>query len=141
MSFERFMKRNKKQRANAKYVATASLTESDGSPVVWEIKPITTRESEDLRDECTIDVPVAGKPNMFRPKLVTKKYLAKLLAKSVVYPDLMNAELQDSYGVNTPEALIVELVDDPAEYNAFVNFVQNLNGFENLQGKVNEAKN
>lgn len=31
-----------------------------------------------------------------------KKYLAKMVVSSVVYPDLYDRELQDSYGVMTP---------------------------------------
>lgn len=139
--FTRFMKKNKVQKSNAQYAATKSLLDENGKPLLWEIKPMTTRQSEDLRDKCTVDVPVTGKANMYRPKLLTKKYMASLIAASVVYPDLYNKELQDSYGVTTPEELIVEMIDDPAEYNEFAKFVQDFNGFETLADKVNEAKN
>ena len=141
MSFERFMKRNKAQKSNAKYVATQSLTDKDGNPLEWEFKPVTTRESEALREECTVDVPVTGKPNMYRPKLLSSKYITKLIAKSVVYPDLMNADLQDSYGVKTADDLLLEILDDVGEFNACVTFVQNLSGIEPLKDKVKEAKN
>lgn len=139
--FTRFMKRNKVQKNNAQYAATKSLLDENGKPLLWEIKPITTKQSEDLRDKCTIDVPVTGKSNMYRPKLLTKKYMANLIAASVVYPDLYNKDLQDSYGVTTPDELILEMIDDPAEYNDFAKFVQDFNGFEALSDKVEEAKN
>ena len=64
-----------------------------------------------------------------------------MIAASVVYPDLYNKELQDSYGVTTPEDLLLEMVDDPAEYNEFVKFVQDMSGFESMSEKVDEAKN
>lgn len=140
-SFAQFMKKNKVQRNNVKYAATKSLLDENGKPLLWELKPLTTKQNEDLRDKCTVDVPVSGKPNLFRPKLVTKMYVAKLIAASVVYPDLYNKELQDSYGVTTPEDLLLEMVDDPAEYNEFVKFVQDMSGFENMSEKVDEAKN
>lgn len=140
-SFAQFMKKNKVQRNNVKYAATKSLVDENGKPLLWELKPITTKQNEDLRDKCTVDVPVSGKPNLFRPKLVTKMYVAKLIAASVVYPDLYNKELQDSYGVTTPEDLLLEMVDDPAEYNEFVKFVQDMSGFESMSEKVDEAKN
>lgn len=140
-SFAQFMKKNKVQRNNVKYAATKSLLDENGKPLLWELKPLTTKQNEDLRDKCTIDVPVSGKPNLFRPKLVTKMYVAKLIAASVVYPDLYNKELQDSYGVTTPEDLLLEMVDDPAEYNEFVKFVQDMSGFESMTEKVDEAKN
>ena len=89
-----------------------------------------------------IEVPVKGKPNMFRPKLDTSKYIAKMLCACVVEPNLYDKELQDSYSVMTPEDLLKEMVDDPGEYQDFASFVQNFNGFNTtLDDKVDEAKN
>ena len=137
-----FLKKNKKIRTNTFYAATKSLCDEKGNPVEWEIKALTTKESEDIRTECTMEVPVAGKPGMVRPKVDTKAYIAKLIAACVVFPDLYNKELQDSYGVRTPEDLLKEMVDDPTEYNALAEFIQNFNGFdETLEEKVKEAKN
>lgn len=60
----------------------------------------------------------------------------------IVFPDLYNAELQDSYGVSTPEDLVREMIDDPGEYNKFLAYVQEFNGFDsNMEDKVEEAKN
>ena len=137
-----FLKKNKKVRTNTFYAATKSLCDEKGRPVEWEIKALTTKESEDIRTECTMEVPVAGKPGMVRPKVDTKAYIAKLIAACVVFPDLYNKELQDSYGVRTPEDLLKEMVDDPTEYNALAEFIQNFNGLdESLEEKVKEAKN
>ena len=137
-----FLKKNKKVRANTHYAATKSLCDEKGKPVEWEIKALTTKESEDIRLECTTEVPVTGKPGMVRPKVDSQAYIAKLIAACVVFPDLYNKELQDSYGVRTPEDLLKEMVDDPAEYNAFAEFIQNFNGWdETLEEKVKEAKN
>lgn len=141
MSFEAFMKRNKIKKPNTKFVATKSLVDENGKPLEWEIKALTTREAEKIREACTIEIPVKGKPGMYRPKLNTDLYTTKMVAAAIVYPDLYNAELQNSYGVATPEDLIKEMVDNPAEYMDMVNFVQNYNGFETMQEKVDEAKN
>lgn len=53
----------------------ASLLGSDGTPVRWEFRHISSKENEELRDANTIEVQVTGKPNLFRPKLITSKYL------------------------------------------------------------------
>ena len=53
---------------------------------------------------------------MYRPKMQTSKYIQKMIVASVVMPDLYDAELQDSYGVKTPEDLLFAMVDDPGEY-------------------------
>ena len=137
-----FLKKNKKVRANTYYAATKSLCDEKGNPIEWEIKPLTTTESEDIRMACTTEVQVTGKYGTYRPKLDTKMFMAKMIAACVVFPDLNNKELQDSYGVMTPEDLLKEMIDNPSEYNAFAEFVQNYNGLgESLEDKVEEAKN
>ena len=141
-NFSRFMKTNKATKENTTFAATKSLTDEKGNPLEWVIKPLTTKENEKIRDDCMVDVPVTGKPNMFRPKLNTSKYIAKMLCACIVEPNLYDKELQDSYGVMTPEELLKEMVDDPGEYQAFVGFVQDFNGFNTtLDDKVEEAKN
>lgn len=140
--FSRFMKENKVARENTTYPATKSLVDENGKPLLWTIKPMTTKENEAIRDECMIDIPVPGKPNMYRPKLATSKYIAKTICACVVEPNLYDKDLQDSYGVMTPEELLMVMVDDPGEYQAFATFVQNFNGFDvTLEDKVDEAKN
>ena len=141
-NFSRFMKKNKVVKENTKYPATKSLMDEDGNPLEWVIKPLTTKENDEIRDECMMDVPVKGKPNVYRPKLNTSKYIAKMICACVVEPNLFDEELQNSYDVMTPEELLKEMVDDPGEYQAFVSFVQEFNGFNTtLDDKVTEAKN
>lgn len=141
-NFNRFMKSNKVVRENTTYPATKSFVDENGKPLEWVIKPLTTAENEAIRESCMTEVQVTGKPNMFRPKLNTSKYIAKMVVASVVEPNLYDATLQDSYGVKTPEELLQEMVDDPGEYNDFVAFVQNFNGFNTtLEDKITEAKN
>ena len=125
-----FFKSNQKQKDNVFYTATKSLCDENGEPLKWEIRPISTRENDRLQDECTSEVQVPGKANRFRQRLNTSKYLGKLLTESVVYPDLLSAELQDSYKVNTPEDLLKEMISNPGEYSDFALFVQDYNGFD-----------
>lgn len=140
--FSKFMKPNKIEKKNELYAATRSLCDEKGDPLAWEFRHITSKENEVIRENCTIEVQVTGKPNVFRQKLQTGKYIQKMLVESVVTPDLYDAELQDSYGVNKPEDLLMAMVDDPGEYNDLAAFVQKLNGFnESFEDKVEEAKN
>ncbi|HHT04541.1 MAG TPA: hypothetical protein GX005_09525 [Bacteroidales bacterium] len=137
-----FLKKNKKFKENTTFAATKSLMDDKGNPLDWVIKPLSTKENETIRESCTLEVQVKGKPNMFRPKINTNLYIAKMIAASVVEPNLYNAELQDSYGVKTPDDLLKEMIDDPGEYNDFAAFVQQFNGFNTtLDDKVEEAKN
>ena len=139
--FSRFLKENKAVRENVKYVPTKSFTDENGNPIERTIYPLTTKEAEAKRDKYTKDVPILGKPNQFKQQLDVAKYNASLIAKSVVEPNLNDAELQDSYGVKTPEALIVEMIDNPGEYSQFLVFVTELNGFTDINDDVEKAKN
>lgn len=139
--FAKFMKENKIVRENEKYAPTRSLMD-EGKPLLWEFRHITSKENEEIRENCTMDVQVTGKPNIYRPRLDSRKYMSKLIAASVVYPDLLDKELQDSYGVMTPEELLFELVNDAGEYQDLAAWVQAFQGFgKSMNEKVDEAKN
>ena len=140
--FSLFMKENKAVKENGKYAPTKSLTDEKGNPLEWEFRHISSKENEALRESCTMEVQVKGKPNMFRPKLNAAQYLAKMVVASAVCPDLYDAQLQDSYGVKTPEDLVYAIVDDPGEYNALGEWLQQFQGFtKSFEEKVEEAKN
>ena len=139
--FAKFMKANKTVKENSFYAATKSLTDDDGNALVWEFRHITSKENEAIRDDCTKEIPVVGKANLYRDKINSGLYLQKLIAASVVTPDLYDKELQDSYGVMTPEELLMAMMDDPGEYSDLAAFVKKLQGFTSLEDKAQEAKN
>lgn len=141
-NFELFMKANKVKRENIFIPATKSILDKNGKPVMWEVRHLSTKEANVIREDCTTEIQVKGKPGMFRNKFNTNEYLCKLASSAVVFPDLNDKALQDSYGVMTPEELIVEMIDDPMEFSEFLNKIQNMSGLDkNLNDKVEEAKN
>ncbi len=100
------------------------------------------KENKNLRDSNTVEVQVTGKPNLSRPRLNASQYLSKMIVASTVYPDLYDKELQDSYGVMTPEDLVFAMVDNPGEYNNLGEWIQKFQGFtKTFEEKVDEAKN
>lgn len=140
--FSQFMKANKIAKPNEKYAPTASLQDENGKPLEWEFRHISSKENESIRDSCTTEVPVTGKPNLYRPKVNTQKYIAKMIVASTVFPDLYDKELQDSYGVMTPEDLLYAMVDNAGEYQDFTLWIQKFQGFtKSFDEKVDEAKN
>lgn len=137
-----FLKKNKQERKNAFFPATKNFVDKNGDPIMWEVRPLTTSENERIQVECTKEVPVPGKKGMFRSKTDTQMYLTKLMVAAIVFPDLYNKELQDSYGVMTPEDLLKELIDNPAEFNDFREFIVEQSGFDkDLNEEIEEAKN
>jgi len=140
--FDRFMKRNKIEKHNELYAATKSIVDENGIPVLWEFKHLTSKTVNSIREDCMKQIPVKGKPGMYMPKLNVSEYTHKLIVASIVTPDLYDAELQDSYGVKTPDDLLYAIMDNPGEYMELVNFVQKLQGLDvTLEEKVEEAKN
>lgn len=140
--FAKFMKSNKTVKENEFHAVTKSLRDENGMPLEWEFRHITSKENEKIRESCMTEVPVTGKPNMYRPKFHSGKYIQKMLVASIVSPDLYDSELQDSYGVKTPEDLLMEMVDDPGEYSELSAYVQQFQGFNvSFDDKVEEAKN
>jgi len=140
--FALFMKQNKEQKNNEKYAPTTTLKDENGKPVEWEFRHITSKENDALREAATIEVPVTGKPGVFRPKVIANKYMASVIVAATVFPDLLDAELQDSYGVNKPEDLLYALVDDAGEYQRFGVWMQKFQGFtKSFDEQVEEAKN
>ncbi len=131
-----FLKENKVKRENVFYAPSDSLRDENGEKIKWEIRHITTSEDEKIREECIREARGRG------VRVDYNLYLKKLAAASVVYPSLFNASLQDSYSVKSPEELLVELIDNPGEYQEFVRFVQKINGFDvTLEERVEKAKN
>lgn len=136
------MKANKVAKPNEKYAPTATLQDDNGEPLKWEFKHITSKENEKLREASTIEIPVTGKPNVYRPKVKTADYIADMIVASTVFPDLYDAELQDSYGVKTPKELLYAMVDDAGEYQELTTWMQKFQGFtKSFEEKTNEAKN
>lgn len=139
MDLKAFLKQNKIKKENRFFKATKSICDEKGEPIEWEIRAISTRENEKLRESCTTQR--KNKYGQVQTIVDDNLYLAKLIASSVVFPDLNNKELQDSYGVLTPEDLLREILDNPAEYNALGNFIQdNLQGVD-INEQIKTAKN
>ena len=110
-------------------------------PAEWELAPITSKQAKVIKKSCTKRVPSPANKNIVIPETDYDAYLCKLVVACVQYPDLNNADLQDSYKVVGAENLIQTMLKD-GEYQDLVNKVQEINGFDiGLQDKVNEAKN
>ncbi len=130
--FSRFMRACKIVKPNEKYAATKSLLDENGEPLLWEFRRITSKENALLQEEVMSAENVKGK---------SSEYLHRLIARSTVFPNLYDKELQDSYGARTPEELLYALVDDPGEYGELALFIQRLQGLIPLSERVDNAKN
>jgi hypothetical protein len=138
--FSVFMAGNAVKDETVKYVASKRFVVK-GKPVEWEIKSISSDLDEAIRKECTKKVPIAGKRGQYNQETDTDKYIGKVCVACTVYPDLNNAELQDSYGVKGGDALLKAMLK-PGEYIEYKAKVMEVNGYDmSMEELVDEAKN
>lgn len=140
----RFFKSNKQKKPNAKVVVSKEFVDEKGNYMEWEIKPISTKEFERIRKECNKLVPSRSVPGKYENKFDSVKYNHKIIVASVVFPDLRNQELLDSYNVMAPEDLIDEMLTNAGDYSRLMSFIENYNGFTDqdpLSKDVKKAKN
>ncbi len=125
---------------NKKVVVSNRFKDEKGKPIPFEIKALSADENDELQRRCMVNIPVPGQRGQYTRELDQIKYTAMLLTESVVYPDLNEAELQDSYGVRGAESLLRKMLYT-GEYNKLAQEVMALSNIEVLSDLVEEAKN
>lgn len=141
MSLSAFLSQNAIKIENEKHVVSKRFLDENKEPEKWEIKSVTSQEDELLRKSCTKRLPIPGKKNQFTNETDYTKYVGLLAVKCTVYPNLNDAQLQDSYGVMGADELLKTMLL-PGEYADYLSLVQKINGFEqSFEEKVEEAKN
>lgn len=141
MDLNGFLKQNVVQPENVKYVASERFLDENKKPIEWEIKAITSKEDEQLKQSSMRKMAILGKRNQFVPEIDTNKYMGLLAAACTVFPNLNDANLQDSYGVMCNDELLKAMLL-PGEYTNYLIKVQEVCGFDiSNQDLIDEAKN
>lgn len=139
-NFAVFMAGNAAKNEIVKFAASKRFV-TNGKPVEWEIKPIDSDLDEVIRKECTKRVPIPGKRGQYNQETDSDKYIGKMCVACTVYPNLNDAELQDSYGVKSADALLKKMLL-PGEYTEYKAKVMEVNGYDmSMEELVDEAKN
>ena len=139
-SLSAFMRPNVEQIENTKYAASSRFKGEDGKPLEWEICCISADEYARIRSGCIRQEQVPGKKKQFTQRLDTYEFQSKVCARCTVFPDLNNAELQNSWGVLRPEELVGAMLIG-GEFDNYVAEVFRINGFKAEDELVGEAKN
>jgi len=141
MSLSSFFKQNALQVENVKYVASERFIDENKQPIEWEIRAITSQEDGELRKRATTRVEIPKKKGQYMTETDTEKYIGLLAAACTVYPNLNDAELQNSYGAMGADDLLKKMLI-AGEYPAYLNKVQEVCGYDKTQQDlVDEAKN
>lgn len=95
----------------------------------------------EIRELCTTKKRKTGQKKM-EVIFDDNKYALLIVCESCVWPDLGNAELQDSYGVKTPEELIQKMIPTVGDWLKLWKFIINYQGLNiSIEDEVEEAKN
>ena len=141
MSLTAFLAENAERIENVESVASQRFKGEDGKPVPWEIRCITSEEDEKLRRKCIRSVPVPGKRQQYQKETDFDMYLVRLAVACTVFPNLKDAELQNSYHAMGEEELLTRMLT-AGEYADYVIKVQEVCGFEQgFEEEKEEAKN
>lgn len=134
-----FFASNVEKMSEESVIVSDRFKDKEGKPVPWKIRMITESENEEIRKSATKYT--KGKNGARVPEYNQEAYVGKLIAESVVFPDLKNAELQKSYNVMGAENLAKRMLL-PGEYAKLVEKIQTINGFDaDINETVEEIKN
>ncbi|NLI90199.1 MAG: phage portal protein [Epulopiscium sp.] len=134
-----FLSQNAIQTENEEHIISKRFIDKSGSPIPWEIRAIDEDFNETIRKSC-IKRERDKKTRSIIETTDTEMYLAKLMVECVVFPNLKDVELQESYGVLGAEALVKKMLT-AGEYSELLECVQKVNGFDVDDDLVDEAKN
>lgn len=119
-----FFKNNAIAREDKVSIAISNrFLDDGGKPIEWVFKSLTPSKIDKIG---------------LAPK---EQRMLMMLEECVVFPDLKNADLQNSYGVYGVVELIDELLN-PKEYGELVNVLIKINGLDkNINSMVDDVKN
>lgn len=134
-----FFSHNKRKTPNIKYVASENFIGEDGKPMEWELRKLTQTENNALIKKCQRTITLRDGSRI--KEVNQQEYADELIAACVVFPNLKDAGLQDSYHVVGEIRLLNEMLSI-GEYNNLGMKVRELNDLdEDINKMVDEAKN
>ena len=135
-----FMRPNVERVENTRLVPSPRFKDEDGNIMEWEICCISADEYTHIRSSCIKQIPVVGKKGQYAQQMDVYAFQAKVAARCTVFPDLRNADLQNSWEAAKPEELLGKMLIG-GEFDDYVTAIFQANGFKNENELVEEAKN
>lgn len=133
-----FFAQNVVKLENVKFALSNRFLDENGKPHEWELRALDAGESETIRKDCTRRVKVG---NQYTIEIDNEALAIKMMVASIVFPNLDDKALQDTYGVMGAEQLLKKMLT-VGEYSALSKKISEINGFdESMDDVVEEAKN
>lgn len=139
MDLSSFFRENAVKTEEVKYVVSTRFVDKNKKPVEWILKPVSSQLDEDLRRQSTIRTKNAT--GQYQTDLDVNKYIGLLAVACTVYPNLNDADLQNSYAVMGADSLLKKMLL-PGEYANYLLKVQEICGFDQkIDNMIKQAKN
>lgn len=138
-----FFAHNKKGNENIKRAISKKFIDEQGNPIEWEFAPVSPERDTELKSESTKRsmITQGKRKGQYNTDFDHFKYQRLLTVESIVFPNIKDKELQDSYGVMGADALLGKMltIGEMADASAAA---QEVNGYEaELEDLVEEVKN
>lgn len=135
-----FLKQNVEVVNETEYVASKRIKDANGEPIAWKIKTLATDETEKMRKKYTKRI-TDRITRQTEERFDMTAYNEDLISKAITYPNLYDAELQDSWGVTEPVDLVKAMLT-PGEYADLLAAATEAQGYDaGMKDKVKEVKN
>ena len=139
MGLTEFLAKNKRTSKEVEYTISNDWLDENGKPIVFKLKAVPEKVDREIRESC-MNIVTNKKGQIIKQSFDSSGYMIKLVAKSIIEPNLRDASLQDAYGVTNEWDLISEMLSSGEFANLFTK-VQEINNFEPMDDLVEEAKN
>lgn len=132
MSLTAFLKDNVANPFEEVEFVVSERFKDDKGAIAWKLRAMSPDNALLASDRATV---MNGKHSDFK----TSTYFKNVVAETVVFPNLRDKELQDSYGVMDPGQLLNKMLNS-AEFNVLLEKCLEINGlnktFEDLKTEV-----
>ena len=134
-----FFAKNAEMETTEEFIVSERFKDKNGTAIPWKLRTISETENEGIRKAAT--KMVKGKNGVRTPETNIPDYMTKMAVASVVFPNLKDSELQNSYGVVGADELLKTMLLS-GEYANLLQKVQEMNGFDrDINETVEEIKN
>lgn len=121
-----FFKENNTKIEEVEYVVSDRFKDKKGEPIKWKLKVLSTTEVNKLREQYTTQKLVKG---ILTPNFDTNSYMRAFVTKCIIYPNLNDKALQDSYGVMEAYDLLEQILT-LGEFNNLVGYITDLHDYK-----------
>lgn len=136
MSLKSFFKENNIKIENVKYIASDRFKDENREVIEWELKVLDNKKVDELRNRFSSRSFVNHKEEF---KFNSEDFMKVFVTEAIVFPNLTDKDLQDSYGVFSPYELLQEILT-VGELTRLTEYINNLHDYK-AEKKVDEIKN